>query len=1041
MAINDKFLKLQLGVETNDAKSNLRDFYDDFSKKMVEMGATKQEVGFFAGLVKDVESGKVAITEFDVKTQKLIRTFQQGRDVSAARDFLGVPAHAQVRDEIDKTRAAYDTLKKSGQLTGSELAQAALKTDEKIRQLNASTSGLAESLGNAKGALAGLVGSAAGITAVVREAVQFEEAMSDVAKVVDGSDEQIAGLSKGIRELSQELPISADGLAQMAAAGGQLGIPIEQLEKFITISAKMATAFGLDAEQAGQAMAKLMNVFGLSLDQVEQLGDSINVLGNTTAAREGDIVEFLVRVGGSAKQFGLAADQASALGTALISLGTAPQVAANGVNALLSKLQTANVQGEAFQEGLAAIGVSAEKLAADIKANPQEALQTFLKTLEKLDGQSRAEVLTKLFGLEYQDDISRLVGSLGLYEKALAEIGNKATVAGAMNREFEKRMQTTAAQLDLLKNAVEAAAINLGTVFLPVVNKLISPLTGAAEALGDFTSEFPQIAALAATLGTLLASVTALKLGFGALSVVGHQAVDGLADKWTAAKLPIADATKEVGKLNLALSGVSALMVGWDIGTYLRDNFEIARVAGVAMTESLVKGAEYVQYAWEAAKAVYTNDTVDAATARHEARLAKITRLMDDLYLEAERGAAGQEALGKAGTQAGDKLAEGQKVAQAAIAETGKAAKTLDEDLKLLGIEPGQFADMEVESAAAFTRIASNAKATGDQILTALVVTLDKVSSQAAPDLEFALQDAFQAGRLSADQLAAGVDAISTKAAGLWAEMDKGRDQAGRLAEAYKTLGITSQAALDESARSARNAFQIIRDSGAGADILKAAWEKYAQAAIAANGGIADASIKAEAAMYGYTVTVDQAGKATLKAMNDAAEATRGTGDAARGAAGGYRELAASAEDAYQAAEKLRHAQAEANRQAGGSQTWEQILGAGFNLLSSEQQDAFIYRYQTELLPRILAVAQDGRSINTNAADGILRDVRAQIDSLAKTRAAGVDAGTAPPQSTTHRVVIQLPSGRSDTINLVSSSDAQTLSDLLKQLQMDMARS
>lgn len=53
--------------------------------------------------------------------------------------------------------------------------------------------------------------------------------MANVAKVVDGTEAQVAALSSRLRELATEIPIGAEGLAQIAAAGGQLGVPIEKL--------------------------------------------------------------------------------------------------------------------------------------------------------------------------------------------------------------------------------------------------------------------------------------------------------------------------------------------------------------------------------------------------------------------------------------------------------------------------------------------------------------------------------------------------------------------------------------------------------------------------------------------------------------------------------------------------------------------------------------------------------------------------------------------------------------------------------------------
>ena len=124
------------------------------------------------------------------------------------------------------------------------------------------------------------------------------------------------------------------------------------------------------------------------------------------------------RIGGQAKQFGLATEQAAALSAAFISLGKSPEVAGTAINALLTKLQTANVQSDDFKEALAGIGINANKLADDINANPQQALSNFLKTLSEMDKQQRSVTTFKLFGQEYVDDVHALAGGLDTYNKA-----------------------------------------------------------------------------------------------------------------------------------------------------------------------------------------------------------------------------------------------------------------------------------------------------------------------------------------------------------------------------------------------------------------------------------------------------------------------------------------------------------------------------------------------------------------------------------------------------------------------------------------------
>ncbi|MBR4737666.1 MAG: phage tail tape measure protein [Rhodocyclaceae bacterium] len=521
MTTTNHSFSIHIEADTKEALSNLKKFRAEFEKFLLKEGYTPKEITAIKKLMQDIDEGKAKLYDLNQDMVDLFRKWDAGIATATNKDLLGLKEHAEITAEIKATQKAYEQLKKSGTLTQTELAQAAMKTNERIKELKAQTNGWVESLEKTKASLAIAGGSFAGLSLATGKAVEFESAMADVAKVVDGTEEQMAGLTARIKELTREIPMAAGELAQIAAAGGQLGVPVEKLEDFVRLAAQMSTAFGMTAEEAGQAVAKLSNIFGLPIEQVEKLGDAINTLGNTTAATESSIVEVLTRMGGTAKQFGLTAEQASALASTMLSMGVSSQVAGTGINALLSKLQTANVQGKEFQNALAGMGISAQQLAADIAANPQKALTEFLHTLEKLDGQERAETLAKLFGIEYQDDIARLLGGLKQYEESLARVGNSANTAGAMQREFQTRTQTTEAQLKLLKNAIEEIAINLGSTFLPLVRGVATQMGSAAQAIAQFAEKFPMLSAGVTAAVSMYAAFTGVKTAILALRVAG----------------------------------------------------------------------------------------------------------------------------------------------------------------------------------------------------------------------------------------------------------------------------------------------------------------------------------------------------------------------------------------------------------------------------------------------------------------------------------------------------------------------------------------
>ena len=446
-----------------------------------------------------------------VKMDKLAAEAQELKAIADARIQLGLDTDDKARKEIEKTNQAYETLKNSGTLSHAELARAAELQRDKVYKIERSLSDLRPTLADVADELQGVVTKAGGLAYVGREAVKFESAMAGVKKVVDGTPEQMAGLSAEIKRMAGELGIVPDKLAEIAAQGGQLGIALDRLPEFTAMAAKMSVAFGISAQEAGDAAATIANVFQLPIEEVERLGDAVNTLGNNTAAREKDIIAAMTRIGGTAKQFGLATEEAAALSGAFIALGKPPEVAATAINALLQKLQTAQSQGKDFQTALSQIGLSADDMAANIAANPQKALSEFLGKLQQLDKQSRALVLSDLFGAEHSDDIALLVGSLGEYEKALDLVSDKAQTLGAMQNEFAAAMDTAEGRLNQAKASFQAAAATIGEALLPAISAVASGAARVADTVGSVAEQFPVLTQLAVMYAGLRVGMQALE--------------------------------------------------------------------------------------------------------------------------------------------------------------------------------------------------------------------------------------------------------------------------------------------------------------------------------------------------------------------------------------------------------------------------------------------------------------------------------------------------------------------------------------------------
>ncbi|MFC5921688.1 phage tail tape measure protein, partial [Neisseria weixii] len=391
---------------------------------------------------------------------------------------------------------------------------------------------------NFKDEILGAATAAGAVAVPVKLAVAFESSMADVRKVVDfDTPQQFKEMEQDILKMTRTIPMAGSELAKIAASGGQLGIARQDIPAFTETIAKMSVAFDMTAEQAGDSMAKLANVYNIPIAQIGKLGDAVNHLSNNSPAKASDIVNTLGRVGGVAKQFGLTELQTASLANAFISLGKTPEVAGTAVNGMLTKLMTADKQGKKFQAVLEGMGTDAKTLKKAITENGEQALMDFLKQIEKLPKENQMGALVDLFGLEYADDVAALVGGLDTYKKSVQELqkagkDGKLEFMGSMEKEFAARSTTTANNWQLLKNGLAEIGITIGSVLLPALNQMINGVKPLINGFADWAAKNPEFAN---TLFYVAAGMASLKAGSFVFRFLGNE-IGGLMTSFRLAK-------------------------------------------------------------------------------------------------------------------------------------------------------------------------------------------------------------------------------------------------------------------------------------------------------------------------------------------------------------------------------------------------------------------------------------------------------------------------------------------------------------------------
>lgn len=508
--------------------------------------------GAFGTVKSSVDQVGAAMAKLEREQRTLtnaIQTFgRQGKNVDSLRAKYAANVAA-----VDKLRTATERLKRV----------------EDARQRNL------DKREEYKSGIMGTVALGATIAAPVKAAIDFESTMADVKKVVDfDTPDGFKKMGQDIINMSKVLPMTANDIGKIVAAGGQSGIAAKELMTFAESAIKMGVAFDITADQAGQAMAEMRSAFKMNQQQVVVLADKINYLGNNTAASAKDIMEIVQRIGPLGEVAGTASGEIAALGATLRGMGVQNEIAATGIKNLMLSLTAGKAATKSQREAFARLGYSSTAVAKSMQLDSKKTMLVILKQVAKLRKHEQSAVLTQLFGKEVVGSIAPLLTNIKELEKNFDAVADKMKYAGSMGKEYQARAATTANELVIFRNQITALGITIGSVLLPAFNSVLKTISPWIGKVTELAQAHPVVTkAIVATAGALITMrIATFAAGFaftylrgGALRVVGAIAGARAQMALTAVSARAVGAAATVangGLVGMASRGIPAVVTG-----------------------------------------------------------------------------------------------------------------------------------------------------------------------------------------------------------------------------------------------------------------------------------------------------------------------------------------------------------------------------------------------------------------------------------------------------------------------------------------------
>lgn len=378
---------------------------------------------------------------------------------------------------------------------------------------NIGTIGLA-----AMGTLA--TGTLATIAACTKEAAKFENYMSDVVKVVDGMAdetgkasqkladngktfaENYAAMEERLKDLSTQIPYTFEDLTRLAAAAGQSGKSFEDLMEtdFLRDIAMWGTAMDISADQAGDWGAKWEQAFQMNHEQIMEVADVINYLGNNYATTAAEIAQSVNDAASMGQLAGVDVKATAAIAASMQAMGVSTDRVGTSIKRIYTNITKGSTATAAQAEAFERLGFTATGVAEAMQTDGVGTLLDVFDAVNNLPDAEKLSTLNALFGQWAIEGGAKVTQNLTLLTGMLEEISDPNLWAGSMEKEFIIKATTPEAIETMLSNTRLALMDDIGTAFLPAYKEFGLSMI---DFLKNVRANMPELEQLANTLGAL----------------------------------------------------------------------------------------------------------------------------------------------------------------------------------------------------------------------------------------------------------------------------------------------------------------------------------------------------------------------------------------------------------------------------------------------------------------------------------------------------------------------------------------------------------
>ena len=410
-----------------------------------------------------------------------------------------------------------------------------------------------------------------GLVSAASAAIEFESAVTGIYKTVDGTKEQLQGLSDAAMTLASQMPATSTEIAGVMEAAGQLGIATNNVASFAKTMIDLGESTNLTSDAAASMLAKFANVTQMDPSYYENLGSVIVDLGNNFATTEQDIVNMSSYLASAGTLAGFTQTDILGLSAAMSSVGIEAEAGGSAMSKLITKMQVAVETGDGLIDFASTADMTAQQFADTFENNAVGALQAFITGLNDVErnGASASVILKEmdLDDIRLSNTIRALASSNGLMSSAVSTASQAWEENNALANEANKRYATLESKIQMTKNSANNLKIAVGDALTPALSKLNDMGKGALDWLTDFAKENKAVTAgvtgFAGSIGVLVGGLTTVVPIASQATQAFMSLKNSMAMKIAAQQgISVADAASQAGSKLAGLAGKFGLVAG-----------------------------------------------------------------------------------------------------------------------------------------------------------------------------------------------------------------------------------------------------------------------------------------------------------------------------------------------------------------------------------------------------------------------------------------------------------------------------------------------